>query len=214
MHGGIPDVKGAMTAQTNRFQGRYLMWVDGCGSAMGGMFGPGPGALSGASASPAKLVDPFEQVITSDIAELDVKAVPLAKAPPQLPEVPPVSRWQGLVGYGGPPQKTTALSFEVPEVSGKLDPELVRKVLHATRGQLRYCYELALNGKPSLAGRVVLHFEINAHGTVTASRVGESTLQDASVESCAAGRVRTWSFPKPKDGKPVLVKQAVVFGQK
>jgi hypothetical protein len=214
VHGGVPDVKGAMAAQSNRFQGRYLMWTEGCGSAFGGMFSPGTTALSGASTTATKLVDPFEQVITSDIAELGVKAVPLAKDPRPLPEAPPVSRWQGLVGYGSGPGRTAALSLEAPEVSGKLDPELVRKVVHANRGQLRYCYEYALTNKPGLAGSVTLLFEIDARGVVTASSAGESTLQDAAVQSCVTGRVRTWMFPKPKDGKPVLVKQAVVFGQK
>ncbi|MDP1829803.1 MAG: DUF2330 domain-containing protein [Archangium sp.] len=211
VHGGIPDVKGAMTSQTNRFQGRYLMWVDGCGagtSAFGRMFSP-PALTVGTQTTATELVDAFEQVITSDIHELNLKPMPLPKEPRPLPEPPPAPK----PDWGVQQPQGTAIAYDTPEVQGRYDPELLKKVVHANRGQLRYCYELALTTNPALAGRVVFSFEISPGGVVTASSIATATLPDEAAKACMAGRVRTWIFPKPRDGT-VKVKMGVSFSQK
>lgn len=88
------------------------------------------------------------------------------------------------------------------------------KVFVANRGQLRYCYESQLFANRQLAGKVVFAFEVDARGAVSASAIASATLPDETAKACMAGRVKTWLFPKPKDGKPVKVKMGVSFSQK
>ncbi len=216
VHGGIPDVKGAMTAESNRFQGRYLMWTDGCGagnSAFGRMFS-GASTMSGPQTTATELVDPFEQVITSAIPELGLTPVPLPKEPRKLPEPLPPEPEPADVTYSSAPVQGTSIEYDLPEVSGLLDPVLVKKVVHANRGQLRYCYEAALMTNPALGGKVTFAFEIDPGGAVTASSIVSATLPDENAKTCMVGRFRKWMFPKPKGGKPVKVQMGISFSQK
>ena len=212
VHGGIPDVKGAMTSESNRFQGRYLMWVDGCSgsSAFANMFGARGSAMGGATTTATEMVDAFEQIITSDIHELDLKAQPLPKELKPLPEPLPAPAEDDGVTYLTTPGVKT-IEIETPGVVGALDPELVRKVVHANRGQIRYCYEVQLQANPALAGHATFAFELDARGVVTSSSLVESALGNDAATTCMTGRIRTWMFPRPKDGKPVKVKIGFKF---
>jgi hypothetical protein len=98
-----------------------------------------------------------------------------------------------------------------PEVQGEIDPELIRKVVHAHRAQIRACYELELNARPKLAGKVVTAWTIDPQGLVTESHVAESTLGDAQVERCVTSRIKTWRFPLPKGGGEVFVTYPFIF---
>ncbi|MFT3713562.1 MAG: DUF2330 domain-containing protein [Archangium sp.] len=213
MTGGVPDVIGVKPDESNRFQGRYLMHVEGCGTPAR-MFTPTGGPLSGASADSTIMVDPFEQIITSEITELGIKPVALAKDPKPLPEMPPPPPMSSTFFMNSMPSARSNLVFDTPTVSGsgKLDPELVKKVMSANRGQLRYCYESALMSKPTLSGRVVFEFEVDARGTVTSSSVVAATLPDTTTHACMSGRIRTWMFPKPRGGN-VKVKTGVTFSR-
>lgn len=98
-------------------------------------------------------------------------------------------------------------------VSGALDKELIRQVIHANRGQVRACYERVLPRRPDLAGKVSAHFVISSDGAVSAADIAESTVNDAELETCLANRVRGWVFPKPKGGGVVVVTYPFVFKQ-
>jgi hypothetical protein len=89
-------------------------------------------------------------------------------------------------------------SFPAGEVKvrGGMDREIVRRVVRNHLNEVRYCYERALPGRPSLAGRVVATFTILPTGRVASSVIGESTLKDAAVEGCIAASVRRWEFPR------------------
>lgn len=76
-----------------------------------------------------------------------------------------------------------------------MDKELIRKVIASHRDQLRFCYELALQSAPSLAGKVVLSFAVAPSGDVAAARVQETKVGSPTLESCLVSRVRTWRFP-------------------
>jgi TonB family protein len=129
-------------------------------------------------------------------------------------------RAHGERGYGDTPRllakKSTTdftVSSDPTEIIGSLDKELIRKVIHANHGAIRFCYESQLARFPKLSGKVAIKFIINGNGTVTSSSVAQSTIGNESLESCIAGRVRTWIFPKPKDGivvvtYPFLFKQS------
>jgi TonB family protein len=96
---------------------------------------------------------------------------------------------------------------------GTLDPELIRRVVRAHVGQVRYCYERALSSTPGLAGRVSVQWTINAEGHVTASSIESTSLHNSEVEACLIQRVKTWRFPSPKDGGVVVVKYPFVLNR-
>jgi TonB family protein len=100
-----------------------------------------------------------------------------------------------------------------PMVVGALDKELIRKVIHANRGQVKFCYESQLNRFPKLEGKVAIKFIISPEGTVKQSSVAQTTVDNAELEACVAGRVRTWIFPKPRGGGMVMVTYPFIFKQ-
>ena len=211
VHGGIPEAKTVTTeVKTNRFQGRYVMWVEGCGGGVGGMFSSaGTGPLHGPSATSTKMIDPFEQLLVADLPELDVKAVPLAKDAPPVTYSPPPPLPQTFA----PPPPGPRVTLAPPNVGAGLDKDLVARVVKRNVNQLRYCYERQLQKNPALAGRVVLSFEINAEGAVTTSAVQSSTVNDPEVDACVAGRAKTWTFPKPTGQASVRVVYPMVFAR-
>jgi TonB family protein len=98
-------------------------------------------------------------------------------------------------------------------VMGSLDKELIRQVIHRNRNQIRYCYESQLTRFPKLSGKVAVKFVISASGTVASSQVAQSTVSNAELETCIAGRVQTWIFPKPKGGGVVIVTYPFILKQ-
>ena len=124
----------------------------------------------------------------------------------------------GLASYGdgkgglrGKSDADIGLGPGRPQVNGSIDPELIRKVVHEHRAQIRTCYETQLNTKPSLAGKLVSAWTIDQSGTVTEAHTQESTLRDQGVEQCVASRIRTWRFPIPKGGGEVFVTYPFIF---
>ncbi|MCU0701190.1 MAG: adventurous gliding motility protein GltG [Myxococcaceae bacterium] len=119
----------------------------------------------------------------------------------------------GVGVLGGKKDVDIGITSSEPTVMGSLDKELIRKVIHANRGQIRYCYESQLNRFPKLEGKVAIKFVISAAGSVASSNVAQTTVGNAELESCIAGRVRTWIFPKPKGGGVVVVTYPFIFKQ-
>lgn len=119
----------------------------------------------------------------------------------------------GVGVLGGKKDVDIGITSSEPTVMGSLDKELIRKVIHANRGQIRYCYESQLNRFPKLNGKVAIKFIISPTGSVSASSVAQTTVGNAELEACVAGRVRTWTFPKPKGGGVVIVTYPFIFAQ-
>jgi TonB family protein len=117
----------------------------------------------------------------------------------------------GVGAIGGKKDVDIGITSSDPIVMGSLDKELIRKVIHANRGQIRYCYESQLSRFPKLTGKVSIKFVITGAGTVSTSQVAQSTAGNAEMEACIAGRVRTWQFPKPKGGGVVVVTYPFIF---
>jgi len=103
------------------------------------------------------------------------------------------------------------MNLSWPQVSGSIDPELIRKVVHEHRAQIRTCYETQLNAKPNLAGKLVSAWTIDQGGAVTEAHTQESTLRDHTVEQCVASKIKTWRFPIPKGGGEVFVTYPFIF---
>ncbi|MCE9668256.1 adventurous gliding motility protein GltG [Myxococcus stipitatus] len=119
----------------------------------------------------------------------------------------------GVGVLGGKSSVDVGITSSDPEVMGSLDKELIRKVIQMNRGQIRFCYESLLNRFPKLGGKVSVKFVITANGSVASSSVAQSTAGNAELETCVAGRVRTWKFPEPKGGGVVVVTYPFIFKQ-
>jgi hypothetical protein len=124
----------------------------------------------------------------------------------------------GLASYGdgkgglrGKGDADIGLGPGRPQVVGSIDPELIRKVVHEHRAQIRTCYETQLNTRPNLAGKLVSAWTIDQSGTVTEAHTQESTLRDRTVEQCVASKIKTWRFPIPKGGGEVFVTYPFIF---
>jgi hypothetical protein len=124
----------------------------------------------------------------------------------------------GLANYGngkgglrGKENGEIGLGPGQPQVVGHIDPELIRKVVHDHRAQIRTCYETQLSTKPDLAGKLVSAWTIDQSGAVTEAHTAESTLHDHTVEGCVASKIKTWRFPIPKGGGEVFVTYPFIF---
>jgi len=174
-------------------------------SAMGNMFGAAPGdaqglgglGLRGAGAGGGGVGD------TIGIGGIGTKG-----------------RGGGTGGYGtgtgmlgGKKSVDIGITSSDATVVGSLDKELIRQVIRRNINQVRYCYETQLQRNPKLNGKVSIKFVISAAGTVASSQVASSTVDNAELEACVAGRVRAWEFPKPKGGGVVVVTYPFVFKQ-
>lgn len=127
-------------------------------------------------------------------------------------EIGTKGRGGGLNGYGvgvGALGKKSgsdvAISSGNPVVEGSMDKELIRRVIHEHRNQVRYCYESELQRHPGLNGKVTIKFVIGPAGQVQKSGVDNSSLGNSAVENCIVARVYQWQFPKPKGGGIVQV---------
>jgi TonB family protein len=94
---------------------------------------------------------------------------------------------------------------------GRLDKEIIRRVIRSHLKEVKYCYETELVRKPDLYGRLTVQFTITPTGTVSSAAVEQSSLGNRNVEQCIAGAVKRWTFPQPEDGGIVLVNYPFVL---
>ena len=78
---------------------------------------------------------------------------------------------------------------------GGLGPDQVQRVVMAHLGAVRACYESEAQRNPSLKGGVVLEWQIQPDGSVTAAGVASSTINNARVEGCVVRQLKGWHFP-------------------
>jgi hypothetical protein len=88
IHGGVPGVAKTEPAKTNRFQGRYVMWIkgsscNGLGMGMSGIVSSGLAGTSAVMSKKSTLETPFDELLVTDIPELEI----VAKGKPQVPPV-------------------------------------------------------------------------------------------------------------------------------
>ncbi|MFO0595870.1 MAG: AgmX/PglI C-terminal domain-containing protein [Myxococcaceae bacterium] len=117
----------------------------------------------------------------------------------------------GVGIVSGRTSSDVGLTIVEPTIIGVLDRALIRAVVRRHASQVRYCYELALQRRPELAGRVKVKWVIDASGAVATSSLDESDVGDTGLETCLVSRVRTWEFPKPVGGGVVVVHYPFVF---
>ena len=107
-----------------------------------------------------------------------------------------------------PPQVRMGAS----QVSGRLPPEVIQRVVRMNFGRFRLCYENALGKDPNLQGRVSVRFLIARDGSVAASSDGGSDIGDVNMVQCVVNSFRSLSFPSlPDSSGPVTVVYPLQF---
>ncbi|WP_437733471.1 AgmX/PglI C-terminal domain-containing protein [Sorangium sp. So ce1335] len=86
------------------------------------------------------------------------------------------------------------------QVSGRLPPEVIQRIVRQGYGRFRLCYEQGLHRDAALQGRVAVRFTIDASGAVASARDGGSDLPDGAVVSCVIRAFHGLSFPAPEGG--------------
>ncbi|OGQ91739.1 MAG: hypothetical protein A2289_11840 [Deltaproteobacteria bacterium RIFOXYA12_FULL_58_15] len=103
------------------------------------------------------------------------------------------------------------IGFSTPVVMGALAKEVIQKVIDQHKNQIRYCYEVQLQRKQELAGKVAMKWVIAATGAVAKVLVTETTLNNSAVENCIKEKIKTWQFPAPAGGGIVEVNYPFIF---
>ena len=104
-----------------------------------------------------------------------------------------------------------AVSLSTPTIMGSLAREVVERVIRENINQIRYCYEVELQRRQNLAGRVVATWVISGSGRVARVKIKDSTLGSKRTEKCIMRRIKTWQFPRPAGGGVVTVNYPFVF---
>jgi Ca-activated chloride channel family protein len=96
------------------------------------------------------------------------------------------------------------------QVSGRLPPEVIQRIVRQNFGRFRLCYENGLRNNPNLQGRVAVRFVISPDGAVNTASNGGSDMPDGGVVSCVVRSFRGISFPQPEEGQ-VTVTYPIMF---
>jgi hypothetical protein len=91
------------------------------------------------------------------------------------------------------------------QVSGRLPPEVIQRIVRQNFGRFRLCYENGLRANPQLQGRVSIRFVIGPDGAVRGASDGGSDLPSPEVISCVARSFGNLSFPQPEGGVVTVV---------
>ncbi len=124
----------------------------------------------------------------------------------------PGSDWS--TGPGGKPSKYVPKGVKMydttVDMTGKLPPDVIKRVIRANFPRFRACYEQGLKKDPGLKGTVAVRFIIDTTGAVESASLSGGSMSDTGVSSCVLGVYRTVSFPEPESGK-VLVTYPIDF---
>jgi Ca-activated chloride channel family protein len=96
------------------------------------------------------------------------------------------------------------------QVSGRLPPEVIQRIVRMNFGRFRFCYEQGLRRDPRLGGRVAVRFVIGRDGAVAAAESAGSDLPSGEVIGCVVRSFSALSFPQPEGGV-VTVVYPIVF---
>jgi hypothetical protein len=111
---------------------------------------------------------------------------------------------------GGHVSHAPSIRETMPIVCGRIDGEVIRRIVRLNEGRYRACYESGLRTDPSLQGRVTVKFVIDRTGAVGVAADGGSDLPDEAVRRCVVSSFLALSFPSPDSGA-VTVVYPIVF---
>lgn len=105
------------------------------------------------------------------------------------------------VDEGPAVQVQSDVALGAGELDGAVgDQELVRQVVQSNLGQLTYCHEQQLRSDPTLAGRVVIEWNVS-NRRVTSAAVFANTTGNAALGECILSKVRRWRFDPSIEGE-------------
>lgn len=116
------------------------------------------------------------------------------------------SRWSASLLVAFVVVALTGSAFAKPEEPkvtgplGSLDKELISKVVHDNRDQVRSCYEQAI-AKAPVEGKLLMDWTIATTGAVKDVSASPSSTLKGEVVSCIVNAVSGWKFPAPKGGE-------------
>ncbi|MCB0327777.1 MAG: AgmX/PglI C-terminal domain-containing protein [Bdellovibrionales bacterium] len=108
----------------------------------------------------------------------------------------------GLADFGTGNSKisvTADIDRESVYAGGGLTKEQILKVIQEHKGRIQLCYERETQKNPNLGGKISMAFVIGGSGIVSSASVKESTMGNASVESCISRAIRRIPFPEADD---------------
>jgi tetratricopeptide (TPR) repeat protein len=86
------------------------------------------------------------------------------------------------------------------QVSGRIPPEVIRRIVRQNFGRFRRCYEESLRTSPNLSGRVAVRFVIGRDGSVSSATSTGSDVADRRLAECVARSFYELKFPAPEGG--------------
>lgn len=125
----------------------------------------------------------------------------------QAPKAPPPFFHSLPQGQGG---GNKMVRSQAPVLSGRIEPELVTRVVEQNLSRFGRCYRTGLQHTPSLRGEVTVRFVIGRDGSVVHAEIVKSEVPDPSVGACVLAAIRGISFPQPEAGI-VTVEYPLVF---
>ncbi|TMQ09974.1 MAG: AgmX/PglI C-terminal domain-containing protein [Deltaproteobacteria bacterium] len=106
-------------------------------------------------------------------------------------------------GCGSGP-RTIQVAFAEPSGDfGGLTAEEIDRVVKASRGLFRACYQKELNHTPGIGGKLVVHFRIGGDGRVQSANTATAsgtTLHNDAVEQCVKRNINTMLYFPAKGG--------------
>jgi hypothetical protein len=100
-----------------------------------------------------------------------------------------------------PPPGEEARAFTASEaVRGRLAPDVIRRIVRASYGVFRGCYERGLATNPKLEGRVTVRFVIQRGGSVSDVTNAGSDVPSDEVIQCVLKGFAGLRFPPPRGG--------------
>jgi tetratricopeptide (TPR) repeat protein len=97
------------------------------------------------------------------------------------------------------------------QISGRMSPEAIQRIVRRNFGRLRLCYAAALAKRPNLQGRVVMRFTIDRTGALERPVRLAPSFAIPTLDDCIIKAMSKLSFPAP-DGAPVTVAYPLLFG--
>jgi hypothetical protein len=108
-------------------------------------------------------------------------------------------------GRGSHAVRSPRLIEEIATVNGRLQREIIQRIVRQNFGRFRFCYESGLRANPSLQGRVIVKFTIDRSGSVGLSSDAGGDLPDRTVTQCVVRAFADLSFPAPDGGMVTVV---------
>jgi hypothetical protein len=106
-------------------------------------------------------------------------------------------------GCGSGPKAVQVALAEPTGDFGGLTAEEIDRVVKASRGLFRICYQKELNRTPGIGGKLVIHFRIGGDGRVQSANTATAsgtTLHNDAVEQCVKRNINTMLHFPAKGG--------------